>query len=46
MSKTIYNKENPLRVMSTFSGYESQCMALDRLKEMCPEFDYELVGWS
>ena len=29
-----------------FSGYDSQCMALDRLKEMHPEFDYELVAWA
>lgn len=29
-----------------FSGYDSQCMALDKLKEMHPEFDYELVGWA
>lgn len=28
------------------SGYDSQCMALDRLKEMYPDFDYELVFWS
>ena len=29
-----------------FSGYDSQCMALDRLKEQHPEFDYELVAWA
>lgn len=28
------------------SGYDSQAMALDRLKEKYPEFDYELVFWS
>lgn len=33
-----------LRVCTLFSGYDSQCMALDRLKEMHPEFDYELVA--
>lgn len=36
-----YTKANPLRVFSAFSGYDSQCMALDRLG-----IDYELVGWS
>lgn len=30
-----------LRVCTAFSGYDSQCMALDRLG-----IDYELVGWS
>lgn len=30
-----------LRVFTAFSGYDSQCMALDRLG-----VDYELVGWS
>lgn len=32
-----------IRVCTLFSGYDSQCMALDRLKEQHPEFDYELV---
>ena len=32
---------NTLRVFTTFSGYDSQCLALDRLG-----IDYELVGWS
>ena len=35
-----------IRVFTAFSGYDSQCMALDRLKEEVPSFDYELVGWS
>ena len=30
-----------LRVFTAFSGYDSQCMALDRLGA-----EYELVGWS
>ena len=30
-----------LKVFTAFSGYDSQCMALDRLG-----IDYELVGWS
>ena len=35
-----------LKVFTAFSGYDSQCMALDRLKNDFPEFDYELVGWA
>lgn len=35
-----------IKVFTAFSGYDSQCLALDRLKENYPEFDYELVGWS
>lgn len=35
-----------IRVFTAFSGYDSQCMALDRIKETHPDFDYELVGWS
>lgn len=41
-----YNKQTPLRVFTAFSGYDSQCLALNMLKEKHPEFDYELVGWS
>lgn len=41
MSKFIYTKENPLRVFTSFSGYDSQCLALDRIG-----IPYELVGWS
>lgn len=33
--------ENNLKVFTAFSGYDSQCLALDRLG-----IDYELVGWS
>lgn len=35
-----------IKVCTLFSGYDSQCMALDRLKEQHPEFDYELVAWA
>lgn len=35
-----------IRVFTAFSGYDSQCMALDMLKRQFPDFDYELVGWS
>ena len=41
MSEFIYTKEKPLRVFTAFSGYDSQCMALDRIG-----IPYELVGWS
>ncbi len=35
-----------IKVFTAFSGYDSQCLALNRLKSMYPKFDYELVGWS
>lgn len=35
-----------IRVFTAFSGYDSQCLALDRLRSELPMFDYELVGWS
>lgn len=35
-----------IRVFTAFSGYDSQCLALERLKRDYPNFDYELVGWS
>ena len=35
-----------IRVFTAFSGYDSQCLALDRVKEHFPNFDYELVGWA
>lgn len=41
-----YNKNNPLKVVTLCSGYDSQCLALERLKSVYPEFDYELVAWS
>ena len=41
MDKFIYTKDNHLRVFTAFSGYDSQCMALDRIG-----IPYELVGWS
>lgn len=40
-----YNKNNPLRVVTLFSGYDSQCLSLERLKRDFPDFDYELVAW-
>ena len=41
-----FPKEIPLRVVTVCSGYESQCLSLDRLKEAYPEFDHELVAWA
>ena len=41
-----YNKNNPLRVVTLCSGYDSQCLALERLKQNFPDFDYTLVAWS
>ena len=35
-----------LKVFTAFSGYDSQCMALDKMAEQFPGFEYELVGWS
>lgn len=42
----MYTKQNPLRVVTLCSGYDSQCLALNRLRETYPEFEYELVAWS
>lgn len=41
-----YSQKSPLRVFTAFSGYDSQCLALQRLKEQFPNFDFRLVGWS
>ena len=35
-----------IKVFTAFSGYDSQCLALERLKGDYPGIDYELVGWS
>ena len=39
-------KNHPLRVVTLCSGYDSQCLALEMLKEHYPLFDYELIAWS
>lgn len=44
--KMLYTKENPLKVVTLCSGYDSQCLALEKLKEHYGDFDYELVAWS
>lgn len=41
-----YNKDNPLRVFEAFAGYSSQSLALQRLKQDNPEFDFVRVGWA
>ncbi len=41
-----YTSNNPLRVVTLCSGYDSQCLALERLKADYPPFDYELIAWS
>ena len=47
MTTTLkYTKNNPLRVVTLCSGYDSQCLALNRLREAYPDFDYTLVAWS
>ena len=35
-----------IRVGTLCSGYDSQCLALERLKKDYPQFDYELMWWS
>ena len=35
-----------INVVTLFSGYDSQCLALERLKQNFPDFDYELIAWS
>lgn len=35
-----------IKVVTLFSGYDSQCLALDRLKRDYHDFDYELVAWA
>ena len=41
-----YNRNNKLRLFEICAGYGSQALALRRLREIYPEFDYELVGWA
>ena len=40
------SKKINIKVFTAFSGYDSQCMGLERLKENFDFFDYELVGWA
>lgn len=41
-----FNKENPLKCFFAFEGYNSQGMALDRVKTRVPGFDWVCVGRS
>ncbi len=41
-----FTKDRPLKVVTLCSGYDSQCLALNRLRERYPEFDYELIAWA
>lgn len=40
-----YTKANPLRCFFAFAGYDSQAMAMERIKQMHPDFDYRITGW-
>ena len=46
ISENNTQKMDKIKVFTAFSGYDSQCLALKRLKDEHPDFDYELVGWS
>lgn len=41
-----YTKDNPLKVVTLCSGYDSQCLALNRIKQNYSEFAYELIAWA
>lgn len=41
-----YNKNNKLRLFEICAGYGSQAIALQRLRDSFPDFDYELAGWA
>ena len=41
-----YDRNNKLRLFEICAGYGSQALALNRLREIYPDFDYELVGWA
>ena len=38
--------DGKLRLVTLCSGYDSQCIAFEMLKERYPGFDYELMAWS
>lgn len=46
MGTIRYTKDNPLKVFTLCSGYDSQCLALKYLKDNHPDFEFDLVGWS
>lgn len=45
-NERIDYKNSPLKVVTLFSGYDSQCLALERLKQDFPNFNYDLIAWS
>lgn len=44
MSRNFH--EQPLKVVTLCSGYDSQCIAFDMLRERYHDFAYELVAWA
>ena len=40
------NVDGKIKVVTLCSGYDSQCIAFEMLKERYPEYDYELMAWS
>ena len=46
MENGRYTKANPLRCFFAFEGYNSQGLALNRLKQHYPDFDWVCVGRS
>lgn len=38
--------DQPLKVVTLCSGYDSQCIAFDMLRERYPDFAYELMAWA
>lgn len=43
---TASDKNEEKLILTTFSGYDSQLMAADVLKEKHPDFKWRCVGWS
>lgn len=42
----IVNDMEKIRVVTLCSGYDAQCLSLERLRRDYPAFDYELVAWA
>ena len=40
-----YNKQHPLRLFEICAGYGSQALALKRLHDVFPDFEFTTVGW-
>lgn len=39
-------QEKPCKLLTLCSGYDSQAIAMEMLKEKHPDFDYRLVAWA